>query len=510
MAQRNPADIARETLKLLASRRLTPTPENYQAVYEEVAGLLPQVPFPQTPLRRIASILPTQTPAQTRIARLFSDAVEARDWTALQTAIADYAQLDLGLAPVTAEPVTTTEETVHVLPQSLALQLARVIETSMAVLGEEDPRMHALTDQLISFLRVAPPPLPALEQMLHNYSYRLSFTSEDLAQRRRCIHAMLRMVGEHICSVASQDTQLQQQEQALASAMEMPWTLQQLDTIQTHLKNLLFRHVEIEGNRADAHTQLKQLLTEHTSQMAHLGKLSESHASALQDCAQQIQQSRELGDLAQVLEAVVQSGNALATENRLVQAQLADQRAQIQAQEAQIAQLTQSLHAMEESTRHDPETGALNTQGLQEAMQSEAARSRRHPHITSLACLHIDPTQNQILLSEPAARSAALIHVARLVRGTLRPQDALARTDTHSFVVLFPDTTPNQAAQALARVQDELQQRPLIHNEQMLTLNIGAGVIALSGLETPSEALQRAAAACEQALRMGNAKIALS
>lgn len=77
MALRTPADIARETLKLLAARRLTPTPANYQSVYEEVAGLLPQVSFPQTPLRRIASILPTQTPVQKRLAQSFQQAVES-------------------------------------------------------------------------------------------------------------------------------------------------------------------------------------------------------------------------------------------------------------------------------------------------------------------------------------------------------------------------------------------------------------------------------------------------
>ena len=35
----NPTDIARETLRLLATRRVAPTPENYQRIYNELAGL---------------------------------------------------------------------------------------------------------------------------------------------------------------------------------------------------------------------------------------------------------------------------------------------------------------------------------------------------------------------------------------------------------------------------------------------------------------------------------------
>ena len=510
MAQLNPADIARETLKLLASRRLAPTPQNYQAVYEEVAGLLPQVPFPQTPLRRIATILPTQTPVQKRIAHSFAAAVEAQDWTALQSAIADYAQLDLGVAPQATAQEANPPHTLSVLPDSLAQLLARVIEATMTVLGDEDHRMRDLSDQLINFLRTSPPPLQTLEQMLHNYSYRLSFTSEDQAQRRRSIQDMLRMVGEHIVSVANHDATLQRQGQALATAMERPWTLQQLDSLQTHIKNLLFRHLEIEGNRAEAHEQLKSLLTEHTAQMSKLGKLSEKHANELQQCAQQIQQSQELGDLATALEAVVSSGSALATENRIVQAQLTDLREQLQTQETQITLLTNSLHEVEESTRHDPETGALNAQGLKEALQSETARNHRHTQPTSLAVLQVDKLDILETESGPKAKSAALAHMARLVRSTLRPQDVLGRIGDSQFGVLFPGTDPNQTAQALTRLQSELQQRPLMLEERLVHLSFTAGVIAVNEHHTTAETLQRAAAAYAHAQRIGTARVALS
>ncbi len=45
---KSPSDIARETLKLLAKRRLTPSPDNYQALYEEVAGTRSAPQFPAT------------------------------------------------------------------------------------------------------------------------------------------------------------------------------------------------------------------------------------------------------------------------------------------------------------------------------------------------------------------------------------------------------------------------------------------------------------------------------
>lgn len=513
MAERTPADIARETLKLLAIRRLAPTPTHYQAVYEEVAGLLPQEQFPQTSLRRIAHILPTQTAAQTRIAGSFAHAVETQDWTALQSAVTDYANLDLGIAPADPaihEPAMSSNPvTVEVLPESLALHLARLVETLMTALGDEDQRMRELSEQLSHFLRTAPPPLAALESMLHNYSYRLSFTSEDHAQRRRSICDLLRMVCTHIATIANHDAQLQQQAQALSAAMEQPWTLKQLDTIQTHLKNLLARHLHIEEGRAEAHDQLKTLLAAHTTHLGSLGRMSEHHAEALSSCATQIQASQDLGDLASVLESVVASGSALATESRIVRAQLEDLRAQNQAQEKAIEQLSSDLSMAEGSSRHDPETGALNAQGLQEALLTEAARNQRHAQSTSLATLQIDQLDSLHSTHGTAASTAALAHMARLVRSTLRPQDALARLNMSQFALLFPDTDSTQTAHALVRLQTELQQRPLLLGEQRVALSFSAGVVAVSKTDTPAEAIRRASQTCEQAQRMGMGRVAL-
>lgn len=513
VAERSPADIARDTLKLLVARRLTPTPANYQAAYEEVAGLLPQVSFPQTALRRIANILPTQTPLQKRIARSFASAVEAQDWTALQGAITHYAQLDLGIQPNDSEantPPAPPATALQVLPESLALQLVRLIEATMAVLGDEDQRMHALSEQLILFLRTAPPPLVTLEQMLHNYSYRLSFTSEDQAQRRSCIHALLRMVGSHMGAIASQNPVLQLQASALSASLDKPWTLAQLDTTQTHLKNLLHCHLDMEGQRADAHEQLKALLTAHTVQLSSLGKSSEKHAQSLKACAQQIQQSQDLGDLAVVLESVVESGSALATENRIAQAQLEDLRAQNQAQEIKLQKLASTLLLVEDSTRHDPETGALNQQGLHEALRTEVARNQRHTPASSLAALQLDPSDALQAQADPDAHSAALVHMARLVRSTLRPQDALARISAQQFALLFPETDATQTAQALARLQTALRERPLLLDELRIPLSFSAGVIAITPTDTPAQAITRAVQACEQAQHMGMARVALS
>ena len=46
---RTPGELARETLKVLASRRIAPTPENYVQVYAEIAGT-PAIAMPGRPV----------------------------------------------------------------------------------------------------------------------------------------------------------------------------------------------------------------------------------------------------------------------------------------------------------------------------------------------------------------------------------------------------------------------------------------------------------------------------
>jgi len=75
MAERTPSDIARETLKQLAVRRMAPTPEHFRSIYDEIAGVRSPAPFPEGPLRQILRVVPGQTPVQRRLLEQFEKAV---------------------------------------------------------------------------------------------------------------------------------------------------------------------------------------------------------------------------------------------------------------------------------------------------------------------------------------------------------------------------------------------------------------------------------------------------
>lgn len=82
-----PSEIARETLRRLATQRIPPTPDNYRTLYHEIAGTKQGEEFPERNLKALAGRLPRATPDQSRFGQQLDAAIVAKDWAALTTAL---------------------------------------------------------------------------------------------------------------------------------------------------------------------------------------------------------------------------------------------------------------------------------------------------------------------------------------------------------------------------------------------------------------------------------------
>lgn len=85
----NPTDIARETLKLLSARRLVPSPENYQEIYDEISGK-PAGGDSQgadKALQKVLQGLAKNNPALSKTVALIDKAIEERDWKELESGL---------------------------------------------------------------------------------------------------------------------------------------------------------------------------------------------------------------------------------------------------------------------------------------------------------------------------------------------------------------------------------------------------------------------------------------
>lgn len=87
----NPSEVARETLRSLAVRRIPPTPDNYRTLYHEISGTPPAADaFPEKQLRQLTAALPKASPDQLRLARQLDEAVRNANWDEYRNRLAEF------------------------------------------------------------------------------------------------------------------------------------------------------------------------------------------------------------------------------------------------------------------------------------------------------------------------------------------------------------------------------------------------------------------------------------
>lgn len=513
MAERSPSEIARETLKQLASRRLAPTPDNYLALYDEISGTRSPQPFPEGPLHHILRVLPGQTSGQKRLLSQFERAVNGKDWSMLQSVLVGYA--NLGLNSAAAVPVETAADEVAaaaaaapgVLPEELAEMLARLIDNTLPALGEDDARVIDMAQRLIAFLREPAPPISTVQLMLGNFTYRLSFATEDQAAIRGSLLSLLRMVFENMAALSVDDRWLQGQAEALMAAATPPLTLRRLDEVQRRLKDVIFKQTEAKARMVDAQDQMKEMLTTFIERLAQITASSSTYQSEMEHCADLIGKAATLEEITPLLQKVMSATRAMALDSRIAHDELRDLRERTEAKRAEVVRLQEELDRASAQARHDPLTGSLNRKGLDEAMEREIARARRQGVPLCLALLDIDNFKSINDRLGHAGGDAALVHLAQVTREVMRPQDLLARYGGEEFVLVLPDTALDSGIAAMTRLQRELTTRFFLQGGEKVLITFSAGVAQLHDMESSAEAILRADQGMYLAKRSGKNRV---
>lgn len=508
MADRPPSEIARETFKQLAARRLSPTPENYLALYDEIAGARSPQPFPEGPLSSIQRVLPGQTPAQKRLLTQFERAIITRDWTSLQSVMVGYANLGLNPAKASAPvEVAAPPPGLGGLPPELAETLARLIDNTLPALGNDDARVVGLGQQLVTFLREPEPSVAEAQTLLGNFTYRLSFASEDQSAIRALLLELLHMVFENIAVLSVDDRWLQGQAEALMTAATPPLTLRRLDDVQRRLKDVIFKQTEAKARTLEAQEQMRDMLAMFIERLAKITASSTTYQGTMERCADLIGKAHTLQDIAPVLQEVMSATRAMALDSRVTHDELQDLRERTEAKRAQVVQLQEELDRASAQARHDPLTGSLNRKGLDEAMEREIARARRLGSPLCVALLDVDNFKSLNDRIGHAGGDAALVHLAAVTRDVMRPQDLLARYGGEEFVIVLPDTAAESGVAAMTRLQRELTTRFFLQGAEKVLITFSAGVAQLNGTESSADAISRADQAMYLAKRSGKNRV---
>ncbi|TRZ69384.1 MAG: diguanylate cyclase [Rhodocyclaceae bacterium] len=446
---KSPAEIARETLKRLAAGHLPPTPENFQACYNEIANVPGKAPFPEPQLRHPAAALPAE----------------------------------------------------------FTKKLARFIESALIYLGDGKALAAETAEMLIQALRNAPGDFDLIEDLLGNLSHQTEVAADEQKHIRSSLLNLLHLIIENIGELALDESWLKGQIEGLLAVIQPPITLHQLDEMERRLRQVIAKQAEIKRQSVAAQKEMRTMLAAFVVSLATMNKSSAAYQSTIEESARKIENVKRIEELAPLLKEVIDATHAMAKETSHTRDELKGMQERVDSTEATLVRLYEELDNASAQARHDPLTDALNRKGLDDALAREIASVRRRNVPLSICLLDIDNFKKLNDRLGHEAGDQALIHLAKVARQCVRPNDILARYGGEEFVILMPDTKLDDGIEAMVRLQRELTKKFFMSDTEKILITFSAGVAELGADEAGIDAIKRADKAMYQAKRAGKNRV---
>ena len=164
------------------------------------------------------------------------------------------------------------------------------------------------------------------------------------------------------------------------------------------------------------------------------------------------------------------------------------------------AEREELLGKVQDMATRDSLTGLCNRRVLEEQLPREMARARRSDSPLCVALIDIDRFKAYNDSHGHLAGDEALRQCAQAWDGALRGEDTLVRFGGEEFLVLLPDTAPEEAAEVVERLRERTPTGQ----------TCSAGVASWDFVESADELLGRADAALYLAKAGGRDQLALA
>jgi diguanylate cyclase len=525
-----PAEIAREAIRKLSSRRLPPTPDNFRQAYAEVSG----VPTASDPV--------SETKPEPRWPDVLRPLV--KQWDAHQTGLTQAKKREMlervlinfgndaprlhqklgALAKTWAGGVQDDDEVEATSPenepatkpgqngsQEGCRPILQALADNLRLLAEScDERWPDMATRASDLSRavIGADHLKAEQYQSWSILWRemLAHVEEDrelAAGLKRLMGLLFLNIGELVGDEAWLSGQFTAMENLMSGDLQVDVLLD----AERGLRELAFKQGVLKGSLDEAKDKLKTLVSTFIDRVGEMTRSADGYHARIGEYSEKIGQARdisELGDLMGGLTADVGQLRDALSNNHV---ELVEARSQAEQAEQRIQELEKELAQVSNLVREDQLTGALNRRGMDEAFSRELARADRLDTPISIGLLDIDHFKRLNDGLGHQAGDEALRHLAKVVRGLLRPTDILARYGGEEFLILLPNTEVDEAEKILQRIQRELTRQFFMHDNERVLITFSAGVAERVRGEDEKAMLARADAAMYHAKSLGRNRV---
>lgn len=516
----NPADIAREAFRQLATRRIAPTPDAYREVYDQIAGVSSAPPpappaappagaadtGPEELLTQLASKLGAATGELAEYGRRFNRAVKTRDWDAYARALTQLVEQPAAPKKHGIELAAPSDDESS---RQLRDLLSRTLTFAVAALLAGAPALAAESESLGAATKHAhgEEALAEIASRLKELCYQIDIKSGDIAEQQELLLRLFKLLLENVSELLDDDSWLRGQIDAVQNLISGPMDHRALEDATRSLKDVIYKQGQLKHGISDVKATVKNMMMTFIDRLGQVATSTGDYHAKIGGYSDQISRAANIGELNTILDEVlrdtrqVQDDALAARDNMLVARQ------EMQEAETRIHTLEAKLQHMSELVREDQLTGSLNRRGLDDVFERETARSDRRGTPLCIAMLDLDDFKRLNDTYGHLAGDAALKHLVKIVKDTLRSMDVIARFGGEEFLILLPETTVESAAATMTRLQRELTKHFFLHENEKVLITFSAGVALRFPNEEQAALVKRADQAMYQAKKTGKNRV---
>ena len=486
----NPAEIAREAFRQLATRRMAPTPHNYALVYNEIAGIVePAAAAPQAPndeavetmLAAFATKLHDSPGELHEFGRRFQRAAKARDWESYARALTQL--VDKHFRKTASIELVGAAESADA--KQLRDMLSRTLLFAVASLLDGSPALVAEAESLGAAVRTAysEEALAEVAVRLKQLCYQVEIKSGDVAERQDLLMRLFKLLLENVSELLDEDSWIRGQVDAVQHMIAGPLDARMLEDATRSLKEVIYKQGQLKHSLSDVKGTVKNMMMTFIDRLSSVATSTGDFHEKIGSFSERISHADNIVDMNKILDEVLHETRAIQTEALQARDRMILARQEVQEAEQRIHLLEAKLQHMSELVREDQLTGSLNRRGLDDVFERETARSDRRGTPLCIALLDLDDFKRLNDTYGHQAGDSALKHLVTIVKETLRSMDVIARFGGEEFLILLPETTVEAAAQTMTRLQRELTKHFFLHENEKVLITFSAGV----ALRLPNE-----------------------